>query len=976
MLATLLYLCLSLGANGQGEEEGVRKAITSYFASYETDAFNSNDPIRATNVSIDPLEQSITVTANEWFGAQPFTQAVIRRIYSDIASRLPSPYNSYSISVLCGTQPIEELVTQEWNDNALPLRHWGDIEYRGRPWVSSPSRPYGVAQGLSNVHIALWASHGKYFDLPTGTWKWQRPRLFCTMEDIFTQSIVVPFLMPMLENAGAVLLSPRERDWQRNEAVTDNDTDAPPQYIETAGRHAWQTAWGGFAMHKSFFLDKETPFGAGTYRYAPAVPNESQASSVTWTPDIPEEGSYAVYVSYATLPNSVADATYTVRHKGTATVFKVNQTMGGGTWAYLGTFSFAKGNSPDNCVTLSNVSDGQGVVTADAVRFGGGMGNTARAKDNAFPLLSRLPRYLEGSRYYTQWAGMPYPVYGTKESANDYDEDINSRSLMADYLAGGSPFLPCDSGLNVPIELSLAIHSDAGYRADRSIVGTLGIYTSGNHTPNTEYEGTLAQGLYPAGISRMTSRDLADRIMTSICSDMRATLPAYWTRRQLYDKNYSESRVPDVPGVIIETLAHQNFADMTFGHDPWFKFLLARSIYKGTLRFVAAMHSRPQCTVQPLPVASFSAMLNAKGDSATLRWASVDDPLEAQASPTAYVLYTAQGQADYDNGRLISSPAVTIPVARGQMTRYRVCALNAGGQSLPSEELCVYSPEVCTRSVLIVNGFIRLAGPQPIDNGTLLGFDMDQDPGVVFMHCPCYCGRQTAFDASDLRTLGESGEEYEGLLVAGNTFDYPSLHAADILSRYPNIALSSCSAQAFASGQASAEGFHLVDYILGAQRDDGYSLTSRPCFPQGIRQRLASFAQGGGALLVSGAYLSEELSSPELESFAQTVLHIAPQGTLPIAFASPTAQGMGTSLTVNSDLNEQTFCVKRCSVLSPSQGAFATMLYPSTGQPAAVASDSLQARTLAFGFPLEAIADAQTRRNIITASVQYLIYTK
>ena len=54
-------------------------------------------------------------------------------------------------------------------------------------------------------------------------------------------------------------------------------------------------------------------------------------------------------------------------------------------------------------VVLSNESSEQGVVCADAVRFGGGMGNIARGGKT-----SGLPRYLEGARYSAQWAGMPY----------------------------------------------------------------------------------------------------------------------------------------------------------------------------------------------------------------------------------------------------------------------------------------------------------------------------------------------------------------------------------------------------------------------------------------------------------------------------------------------------------------------------------------------------------------------------------------
>lgn len=53
------------------------------------------------------------------------------------------------------------------------------------------------------------------------------------------------------------------------------------------------------------------------------------------------------------------------------------------------------------------------------------MGNIARGGQT-----SGLPRYLEGARYFAQWAGMPYPVYGGYEGKNDMNDDINVRSVQ------------------------------------------------------------------------------------------------------------------------------------------------------------------------------------------------------------------------------------------------------------------------------------------------------------------------------------------------------------------------------------------------------------------------------------------------------------------------------------------------------------------------------------------------------------------
>lgn len=125
--------------------------------------------------------------------------------------------------------------------------------------------------------------------------------------------------------------------------------------------------------------------------------------------EFPGKGQYAVYVSYPTHKKSVPDAQYIVYHQGRKTVFYVNQQMGGGTWVYLGTFDFDSGCNSGNRVVLTNESAYNGFVTADAVRFGGGMGNVKRNN-----IISGLPRCLEGARYYAQWAGAPDSVYRSK----------------------------------------------------------------------------------------------------------------------------------------------------------------------------------------------------------------------------------------------------------------------------------------------------------------------------------------------------------------------------------------------------------------------------------------------------------------------------------------------------------------------------------------------------------------------------------
>ena len=74
------------------------------------------------------------------------------------------------------------------------------------------------------------------------------------MEDIYTQSYVLPFLIPMLENAGAYVMTPRERDTQIHEVISDNDPafkEARTGLIRKAGTYSeyggWEDAGQGFA---------------------------------------------------------------------------------------------------------------------------------------------------------------------------------------------------------------------------------------------------------------------------------------------------------------------------------------------------------------------------------------------------------------------------------------------------------------------------------------------------------------------------------------------------------------------------------------------------------------------------------------------------------------------------------------------------------------------------------------------------------
>ena len=72
--------------------------------------------------------------------------------------------------------------------------NWGTITHRGNPWTQLMSRPYQPTKGLKGRHLTVAASHGYYYDLNKSVWAWQRPTLYCTTEDLLTQTFTVPIM--------------------------------------------------------------------------------------------------------------------------------------------------------------------------------------------------------------------------------------------------------------------------------------------------------------------------------------------------------------------------------------------------------------------------------------------------------------------------------------------------------------------------------------------------------------------------------------------------------------------------------------------------------------------------------------------------------------------------------------------------------------------------------------------------------------
>ncbi len=944
--------------------------------------------IKINSIVIDEKARRVDVECNENLAYMSIDAAKADAIVEAIKSSLPPSAQKYKINVMVGHWPLSALTTTP------SIKMKGPAERdRFVVKVDGPVAP----KGLDGKNIALWQSHGWYYERKLNRWEWQRARIFQTVEDLYPQSYVIPYLMPMLENAGAYVMSPRERDVKRVEIIVDGDGGNAWSGYQEQGA-GWQDAGvEGFAYLNTTLGDRENPFRAGKARKVKTVGKAADASTATWSAVIPDAGSYAVYVSYASLPGSAKDALYTIHTTGGDRQVKVNQQMGGGTWIYLGHYPLAKGEQP--VVTLSNVSSKSGaVVSADAVKIGGGMGNVARyiptegvlADSVAVtPMVSGYPRFTEGARYWLQWAGMPDSVYSPTGFTNDYNDDYRCRGLWVNYLAGGSSVLPGSKGLKIPVDLSFAFHTDAGTTLNDSIIGTLSIYCT---TSNDKQ-------VFPNGTPRVASRRFNDIVATEIVKDIRANYEPNWTRRAMWDKSYYEARVPEVPAMLLELLSHQNFADMKYGLDPTFRFTVSRAIYKGMLKFLAERDGRPY-VVQPLPVNSPAIAYTGKeGDKSTytLSWRPTDDPAEATAAPTYYIVEQRAGNGAFVEIARVTEPKYTFGVNDTQIYSYRVIAGNDGGVSFPCEVLSLRAGDGVP-DVLVVNGFTRVSGPDYFDSGEIAGFYDTRDGGVPDVQDINYIGemfeyrRDIPWMDDDAAGFGASRANFEDKVIAGNTHDYTYVHGCAIASSGRSFI--STSVGAWVNQADDANQPKVVDLILGKQKEikvgTGAYGTKYKTFTPELQSRIEKFTAGGGSVLVTGSYVATDLwdnpySSAETmaadKKFAADVLgckwrvgQASVEGTV-FEVPSRFSEFNGGHFSFNNTKNADSYVVESPDsfyAADADKGA-TIMRYGENNLVAGTAMDAGGYRTVVFGFPLESVMTPHDRNTLMTQSLNFLM---
>jgi hypothetical protein len=434
---------------------------------------------------------------------------------------------------------------------------------------------------------------------------------------------------------------------------------------------------------------------------------------------------------------------------------------------------------------------------------------------------------------------------------------------------------------------------------------------------------------------------------------------------------------------------------MRYGLDPRFRFTVSRAVYKGMLQFLCSQYGMDY-VVQPLPVDHMALKMVGENE-VELTWQPVEDPLEPTAKAEKYIVYTRIGEGDFDNGTLVEGTTYRAAISSGTVHSYKVVAVNKGGLSFPSEILSVGQPFESKGTVLVVNGFDRISAPAdfvaPAPGDTqFAGFLDNQDHGVPYIQDISYIGQMREFRRAipwmddDASGFGDSYADYETQVIAGNTFDYPSVHGSAILKA--GYAFVSCSDEAVEDGAVSLNDYAVVDLILGKECQTkmgrgGVTPLQFKTFTQPMQQAITAYCGQGGHIFVSGAFVGTDLWDNRLaaseeadKKFATEVLkykwrvgQAAKKGKVK-SVASPFPMLTG-NYTYHHELNGDSYVVEAPDAIEPAtKDAYTVMRYSESNLSAGVAYQG-DYKTYILGFPFETIRTACEREALMNAILNF-----
>jgi N-acetylmuramoyl-L-alanine amidase len=820
------------------------------------------------------------------------------------------PLESFAVKSVPATQPNSAPSAAEVRAAQESAARFAAVspELRGGPTANSPSQPAGA---LSGVVVFCSAGHG--WTAGTDAWLLQRPGELEGMNEDYGNLDQLNYFVHHAFNAGATVVPFRPVGYQNEEIVIDN-ADAAVTYTGT---------WTANSSNAKYYGHN----ASDRYRFASANPTET--ATARYTANITSTGFYPVYCFTIASTNRVPQ-TYRVKHSGGISEIVIDHRDVGNGWIWLGEYYLVAGDGA--YVEISNASSVAGVVVADAIRWGNGIGDVIGTSQNS---VSGYPRHEEAQRY---WAASELGDKANGFTAGDIWD--SSGADQSDNVSTGSRW--AREMNQVPVggvladrwkRIYLEFHTNAFNGAAR---GTVALESTSSPTAN--------QNAYAAFISDEVENDMilattTDNPFEHVWSDRVGSVVA-----GEYGAISTIGNSDEFDATILEVAFHDNQTDAELLRDARVRAAVARASVQGMIRFLNSLPGSPVPLVFP-PDRPQAVQVSDLGDaSVLLNW---EPPVVGEVeggSPTDYVVYSSTNGFGFTIETVIAggggTPATTVTlggISRNETMFYRIAARNEGGESQPSSVVSVRRPPNGDADILIVNGYDRLR--------------RHQNPVTLFTQPPAYAG------------LAPERPLWRHI----NSFDYVSEFGGAIAAA--GRGFDSCENEAVELGLVNLEDYEIVMWNSGAESIEDTTLSAAE------QTELSDYLDAGGGLFISGSDLALDLVNQGAgANFAETRLTMLFAADDAGTFNVNTAAGGIFSALSSFDFDPDAgarYEVYEPDVLGISLGGDAALTY-SAGGIAGIQHDSQSYRTVTFGFPFETISSETVRAEVMAEVIAFL----
>ncbi len=784
-----------------------------------------------------------------------------------------------------------------------PATSMGGETAFGGPTANAARQPTGALSG-----VVVYASAGHGWTANDTRWYLQRPVLLDMAED-YGNIDQLNYFVHYAFNAGATVVPMRPVGWQPIEIVLDND-DAGVTY---AG------AWSDSTAAK--YYENGTVLSGVSYRYSTA--NVTETATARYTPTIAVTDFYPVYC-FALASTNRTLQTYRVSHSGGISEITIDHRDVGSGWIWLGDYYCEAGG--DNYVEITNMSPEAGVVVADAIRWGGGIGDIVRPGPgtiSGYPRDEECQRYWAHSEFGNNAAGFDSGIWdipGSSDGSDNVGTGARVAREMNQVPAGG---VQVDRWKRIHLEF----HTNASGGTAR---GQICLITDlGATTYQAQFATTLA--------------DEVDADLLLIDDEFEHQ----WIDRtsSTYTSSYgaiaTSNNSNEFDATIVELAFHDNQDDAELLRDCRVRSAMARACVHGIIRF---LNTLPDSQV-PLDFAPDTPrnvrVEDLGGGDVRISWqAPLVDGARGDAA-TGYVVYQSSNGYGFGDPVILGDVLTTTisGVAVGETRYFRVAATNDGGESMPSEVLAVRRPTEGTANVLIVNGFDRLR--------------RQINPIQTFTQPVEYAG-----DWIERQMWREA-----------NAFDYVVEHAEALAAN--NFAFAMCSNDAAIASAVNLGDYDVVVWILGTESTEDVTFTA---FEQTL---VSDFLNDGGALFVTGSEIVWDLvANGAGSSFAQDTLRVGYSGDDADSYLVSGAAGSILSDMGSFDFdpaNGAAYDATSPDRLAVGTDAVACLNYlGGSGGVAGVQYTGPIYNTVVFGFPFETISSPTVRADVMQRVVDFL----